>query len=95
MDNDAFNNFINQDYEGLSNWISTLNPYEFAFIASLAGFLIAPFLTTNQQNSVGNFFEQIGQTLLTIGSQAVVVQNPDNTNTSTGNDSSSTDSNSN
>ncbi len=73
MDNKAFNDFLNQDFKGLSNWIYSLNPYEFTLIACLVGFGIAPFLTANQQNSMGNFFEQIGQTLLTIGAQNMTV----------------------
>lgn len=70
MDNEAFENFINQDFKGLSDWFSTLNPYEFTFVATIIGGVIAPLLNTSQQNSLGNFFEQIGQTLETISSQA-------------------------
>lgn len=70
MNNNAFNNFMNQDFKSLSDWFSTLNPYEFTFVATIVGGAIAPLLTTAQQNSLGNFFEQIGQTLETISSQA-------------------------
>ncbi len=73
MDNKAFENFINQDFKGLSDWFSTLNPYEFTFVATIIGGVIAPLLNTSQQNSLGNFFEQIGQTLETISSQAQTV----------------------
>ncbi len=73
MNNKAFENFINQDYKALSDWISNLNPYEFTFVATLIGGVIAPFLNTNQQNSLGNFFEQLGQTLETIAAQAQTV----------------------
>lgn len=72
MDNKAFENFMNQDFKGLSEWFSTLNPYEFAFVATIIGGVIAPLLNTSQQNSLGNFFEQIGQTLETISAQAQV-----------------------
>ncbi len=74
MDNNAFNDFMNQDFSALSNWINTLNAYEFASIATLIGLAIAPTLSINQQNSLGNFFEQIGQTLLTIAAQNQTVK---------------------
>lgn len=70
MNNKAFENFMNQDFKSLSDWFSTLNPYEFTFVATIIGGVIAPILNTSQQNSLGNFFEQIGQTLETISSQA-------------------------
>lgn len=70
MNNKAFENFINQDFKGLSDWFSNLNPYEFTIVATIIGTAIAPILTTAQQNSLGNFFEQVGQTLETIGAQA-------------------------
>jgi len=69
MDNNSFKDFINQDYPGLADWINTLNAYEFTSIATLIGLAISPLLTVNQQNALGNFFEQIGQTMLTIGAQ--------------------------
>lgn len=72
MNNKAFNNFINQDFEGLANWFNTLNPYEFTFVATIIGGAIAPLLTIEQQLSLGNFFEQIGQTLETISAQGSV-----------------------
>ena len=73
MDNNAFKNFINQDFLGLSNWINSLNPYEFSLIATIIGFLVAPPLSANEQNSLGNFFELIGQVLLSIAAQNMTV----------------------
>lgn len=63
--------FVNQDFDSFSTWLSTLNPYEFTLVATAIGFAIAPVLTVNQQNSLGNFFELIGQVLLTINAQNV------------------------
>lgn len=80
MDNN-FNNFVNQDFKGLSNWINTLNPYEFALIGTIAAFIIAPTLNANQQNSIGNFLEEIGQILLTISSQTITVEQSKRGNT--------------
>jgi hypothetical protein len=69
MENEEFEKFINQDFNSFSEWLFSLNAYEFALIASIIGFIIAPTLTINQQNSLGNFFELLGQVLLTISSQ--------------------------
>lgn len=52
----------------------SLNEYELAILGSAIGFLLAPTITINQQNALGNFFELIGQTLLTINAQAVNLQ---------------------
>lgn len=69
MTNDAYDKFVNQDFKNLASWIYSLNGYEFTLIATLVAFLISPPLSINEQNSLGNFFEQMGQTLLTIAAQ--------------------------
>jgi hypothetical protein len=69
MNNDAYSKFVNQDFKNLACWIYSLNGYEFTLVATLVAFLIAPPLSINEQNSLGNFFEQMGQTLLTIAAQ--------------------------
>lgn len=74
MSNDSYKNFINQDFRELANWIYSLNGYEFVIVATLVGVLIATPLSINQQNSLGNFFEQIGQTMLTIAAQNQTVK---------------------
>ena len=74
MENEAFEKFVDQDFNDLAKWMYSLNAYEFIFIATLVGTLIAGNLTINQQNSLGNFFEQIGQTLLTIGTQNTLIK---------------------
>ena len=81
MDNQSFKKFINQDFSELSNWIDTLNPYEFALVGALIAFLIAPTLNANQMNSIGNFLEEIGQVLLTISSQTITVKQAKSGNT--------------
>lgn len=74
MTNDAFDRFMNQDFCEFANWIYSLNGYEFTIIATLVAIVIAPPLSINQQNSLGNFFEQVGQTLLTIAAQNQTVK---------------------
>lgn len=56
--------------KSLAKWIYSLNPYQFTATAVLIGFAIAPSLSTNEQNSFGNFLIAIGQVLLTVNAQA-------------------------
>jgi hypothetical protein len=69
MNSKQFEDFVNQDYATLADWLFSLNAYEFSLIATAIGFAISPSLTINQQNSLGNFFELIGQVILTINAQ--------------------------
>ena len=50
-----------------------MNPYEFATISTILGLLISTGLTVPEQNSIGNWFEAIGQIILTINAQANVI----------------------
>jgi len=52
----------------------SLNPYELSVLAFAIAFFLAPTITINQQNALGNFFELIGQTLLNINAQEVNLQ---------------------
>ena len=52
----------------------SLNPYELTILACSIALLLAPTITINQQNALGNFFELIGQTLLNINAQEVNLQ---------------------
>jgi len=56
------------------NLLLSLNEYELTILAFLISLTIAPTITVNQQNSLGNFFELVGQVLLTINAQAVNLQ---------------------
>ncbi|WP_053956742.1 hypothetical protein [Inediibacterium massiliense] len=47
-----------------------LPPDTFSILATLLGLGIANGLDLNQQNSLGNFIEQLGQTILTVSAQA-------------------------
>lgn len=73
MNNECLEDFINQDFNSFSNWLFSLNPYEFTAIATILGFIISPTLTLNQQNSLGNFFELLGQVILTINAQGTTL----------------------
>lgn len=74
MNTEEFQNFVNQDFNSFSNWLFSLNAYEFSLIATIIGFAISPTLTLNQQNSLGNFFELLGQVILTINAQNTTLQ---------------------
>lgn len=74
MDSKCFEDFINQDFNTFSEWLFSLNAYEFTSIGTLIGFAIAPSLTINQQNSLGNFFELLGQVILTINAQKTTLK---------------------
>ncbi|MDD3392908.1 MAG: hypothetical protein PHE54_05150 [Bacilli bacterium] len=69
MTSNPYDDFIEQDFCALSEWLFSLNAYEFSLIATIIGFSISPTLTVNQQNSLGNFFELLGQVILTINAQ--------------------------
>ncbi len=71
MNNKEFEKFANYDYKSFSNYLSSIDPYEFTLIGTILGFLISKPLTINEQNSLGNFFTLIGQILQTVNGQAI------------------------
>lgn len=73
MNNEAFKNFMNQDFKSFSNALFSLNAYEFTLLGTIIGFAISPTLTTNQQNSLGNFFDLVGQVLMTVNAQNITI----------------------
>lgn len=54
--------------------IFNIPPDEFALIAALLGVGIANKLDVNEQNSIGNFLESVGQTILTVSAQEQLQQ---------------------
>ncbi len=73
MDKEAFNNFINQDFKSFSNGLFSLSAFEFSLVGAIIGFAVSQGLTTNQQNSLGNFFTLIGQVLMTENAQNITL----------------------
>ena len=59
------------DFSEFASYLYSLNGYEFTFLSVLLGYIIATPLTLNQQNSIGNFFESLGQIILTINAQEI------------------------
>lgn len=75
-----FNEFINKNYKSFSKWLFSLDPYTFTLIGTIAGFIISPTLTINEQNSLGNFFELLGQVILTVNAQGTTLEQRKNQN---------------
>ena len=79
---DLNNNENSFDFKNFSEWLFSLSSLDFVVIGTLAGVLIAKNLTINEQNTIGNFFELIGQVLLTINAQEYTLNsnrtNPNN-----------------
>lgn len=59
-----------------------LPPTQFTVLSSLLGLLLAQNLDLNQQNSLGNFIESLGQTILAFAAQGQLLQS----NNQNGND---------
>lgn len=64
-----FDEFLNCDYALIGDFLFNLSGVEYGVIGALLGLLISTKLTINQQNSIGNFLELVGQTLLAISAQ--------------------------
>lgn len=54
----------------LSQLLLSLNPFEFATLAYILGVLLSEGLNANEQSSLGNFYNLLGEVIQTIGAQA-------------------------
>ena len=63
------NNEQNEKVRDFVEYILNLTPNEMGVIASAVGVLLSQPLTAMQQNSIGNFFELVGQVMLAISAQ--------------------------
>lgn len=72
--NDGLYEFGDISCNAFVDLLLSLNAYELSILAFAIGALLAPTITVNQQNALGNFFELIGQTLLTINAQEINLQ---------------------
>ncbi|MDE7264434.1 MAG: hypothetical protein K2N64_07220 [Anaeroplasmataceae bacterium] len=67
----------------LSQLLLSLNPFEFATLAYIIGVLLSDGLNANEQASLGNFYNLLGEVIQTIGAQAQNLNSaPSNQNTS-------------
>ncbi len=63
------NPFEQEEIKNFASWILTLSPFEFTTLATITGYLLSLSLTTAEQNSIGNWFELVGQIILTFNAQ--------------------------
>ncbi len=73
--NDSMNQFVNNDYKSLADYLFSLTGNEFAILSSVIGYLISQNLQIDQANSIGNFLEAVGQFILSKAAQDQVVMN--------------------
>lgn len=59
-----------KDIKSYANFLYKLSPNEITILSSLIGLTLCQSLNGYEASSLGNFFELIGQTLLTYGAQA-------------------------
>ena len=72
------NNNSSYDFKNFASWLFSLSSLDFVVIGTISGILIAKNLTINEQNTMGNFFELVGQVLLTINAQEITLGNNNN-----------------
>jgi len=71
------NNNYNQNMHEIRSfvdWIMTLTPFEFTTLGIVTGYILSERLTINQQNSLGNWLELVGQIILTYNAQGTADQ---------------------
>lgn len=59
----------NEEIKNYANFLNKLSGNELAIIAMISGYYLSQNLTPEQQNSIGNFLEAVGQIMLCIGAQ--------------------------
>lgn len=72
----------NYDFSEFADWLFSLSGTDFVIIGTIAALLISNRLTLNQQNSIGNFFDLVGEAILTFNAQEITryerTTNPNN-----------------
>ena len=56
-------------YNKLANFISNLTPFEFTTLGVIFGYFLSLSIPITELNSLGNWFELVGQILLTYSAQ--------------------------
>lgn len=60
---------LKETINSLSKWLDNIPPYEYSLYATIIAYIISSFLNTGALNALGNWFEQLGQIMLTIAAQ--------------------------
>lgn len=69
---DAFGcsyDYETQEIKNFASWILSLSPLEFTTLGTVIGYILSCTLTVQEQNSLGNWLELVGQILLTFNAQ--------------------------
>ncbi len=69
------NNLNDHSLKSFSSFLFGLSANELTILAFSLGFVIGQEIDIDEQGSLGNFFELLGQVLLSLNSQNVVIQN--------------------
>ena len=78
--NDSMNQFINNDYKSIADFLFSFTGNEFAITSSIVAFIISQNLSIDEVNSIGNFFEAVGQFMLCKAAQDQVLANKNKNN---------------
>ena len=70
---EIINNINKDQILSYSKILSNLSPLEFASLGCIISIILIELLNANEQNTVGNFLELVGQVLLTSYAQASIV----------------------
>ena len=71
--NDFFKNLDSNKIKNFSSTLNQLSPTEFVSLGSITAIILIQYINPNEQNTLGNFLEMIGQILLTSYAQSTVV----------------------
>lgn len=69
------NYFSQKEIRNYAEFLYGLSGNELASLAFIVGLLLSQNINSKQINSLGNFFEAVGQTMLVIGSQEQLLDN--------------------
>lgn len=74
MDNFDYSKFKDLSFSSLIDKLLSLSGEELSILACILGFALANGTTIQEQNSIGNFFELLGQFILTTAAQNYKLQ---------------------
>ena len=74
MTNFDYDEYKNMSFSSLVEALLSMSGTELSILASVIGYALTINTTINEQNSLGNFFELLGQFILTSSSQTYKLQ---------------------
>lgn len=60
--------------KSFTKFLYSLSATELTALGAIIGIMMGQALTTNEQGTLGNFFELVGQTLLTMNTQNIFIE---------------------